>query len=522
MNRRSLSFILAAVTTAAIHLLAFGAHADVRLPAIFSDNMVLQREKAVPVWGWAQPGEKVKVECAGQSTSTVADANGKWQVSLKSLKTGGPYTLKITGNNSITLTNVMAGEVWLCSGQSNMSFQLNRANNSAQEIAAANFPEIRLFTVGAESADEPQNDCKGQWKTCTPESSANFSAVAYFFGRELNQKLRVPIGLINSSVGGTPSEAWTSRKVMESNPAFAQLLQNWKTSIATYDPVKTKERNDRVLAGWKRAVAKAKADGTAPPQKPLDTDTPAKSKRRPANLYNGMIAPLLPFGIRGAIWYQGEANATRSLAYREYLPALIRNWRDDFKQGDFSFHIVQLANFKQTQDQPGDSGWAELREAQLLTMKKVPHTGMAVIIDIGQANDIHPTNKQDVGKRLAAWALAKDYGQGGIFSGPIFHGIKKSGDQIVVEFEQVDAGLKTKNSEPLKGFAIAGEDKKWRWAEAKIEGKTIVVSHPDIKKPVAVRYAWADNPVCNLYNEAGFPASPFRTDDWTAVTKGGF
>jgi sialate O-acetylesterase len=421
--------------------------------------------------------------------------------------------MTLTGKNSITIKNILVGEVWVGSGQSNMQMSVQSSNNAEQEIAEANYPKIRLFYVKREVADKPQSDCEGSWVECSPETVPGFSAVAYFFGRYLYKELDVPVGMIHTSWGGTPAEAWTRREVLEKMPVCAPILKRYADAVARYP--QAMEEHKQKLAEWKEAAAKAKAEGKNPPRRPREPFGPG-NPYAPVGLYNAMIAPLIPYRIAGAIWYQGESNAGRAYQYRTLFPAMIKNWRDDWGLGEFPFLFVQLANFMKTKPEPGDSAWAELREAQLMTLS-LPNTGMAVIIDIGEADNIHPKNKQDVGKRLALWALANTYGKELVYSGPIYKSMKVDGSSIVLSFDHVGGGLVAKGEE-LKGFAIAGADKKFVWADAKIDGDTVVVSSDKVSEPAAVRYAWADNPVCNLYNKAELPASPFRTDDWPGVT----
>jgi sialate O-acetylesterase len=496
--------------------------ADVSLPAVICDNMVLQRGRASAIWGWAEPGEKVSVKGSWQWfwASTSADADGRWNVNVLPPRAAGPYEITIHGRNTITIKNVLVGEVWVCSGQSNMQWSVQASANAQEEVAAAKYPQIRLFYVKREVADEPKSNCTGNWVECRPETVPGFSAVAYFFGRELHKELGVPVGLIHTSWGGTPAEAWTRRGELEKESDFAPILKRSADSIARYPQAKADY--EKKLEAWKEAAKKAKEAGTKEPRRPRGPSSPLNS-HTPAALYNAMIAPLIPYGIQGAIWYQGESNAGRAYQYRKLFPAMITNWREDWGQGDFQFLFVQLANFMAVKPDPCDSAWAELREAQSMTLR-LPNTGMAVIIDIGEADDIHPKNKQDVGKRLALWALAKTHGKKLVYSGPIYESMRVAGSKIVLSFEHVGGGLvagcgeRASAGEPLKGFAIAGEDRKFVWADAIIEGDTIVVSSDKVAEPVAVRYAWADNPVCNLYNKEGLPASPFRTDDWPGVT----
>ena len=490
--------------------------ADIKLPAIIGDNMVLQQGGKVAIWGWADPDEEVMVGVSWHSMkwAVTADKDGKWSFKMNAPEVGATYEMILTGKNSITIKNILVGEIWVASGQSNMQWAVNQSADPEEEIAAANYPKIRLFYVTRKVAETPQSDCEGSWVECSPETVPGFSAVAYYFGRHLHKELDVPIGLIHTSWGGTPAEAWTRREVLEANPDAAPILKRYADAVAKYP--QAMEEYEKKLAEWKEAVEKAKAEGTNPPRRPGAPFGPG-NPHSPAGLYNAMIAPLIPYGIQGAIWYQGESNAGRAYQYRTLFSDMIKNWRKDWGQEQFPFLFVQLANFMQTKPEPDESSWAELREAQLMTLE-LPNTGMAVIIDIGDAEDIHPKNKQDVGKRLALWALADTYGKEVVYSGPIYKSMKVDGSSIILKFDHVGSGLVAKGGEELKGFAIAGADRKFVWADAKIDGDTVVVSSDGVTEPVAVRYAWADNPVCNLYNAEELPASPFRTDDWPGVT----
>ena len=500
-------------------LVCFGlvslAAADVKLPAVFGDHMVVQCDAPVPVWGWADPGEKVTVTLGGQSKTATADSAGKWSVKLDALSAGGPHVLKVQGKNTLERGDVLVGEVWLCSGQSNMAWTVASSANKEAEIAAANFPKIRMLQVDRKTASEPQDDCRCQWQVCSPDTVAGFSAAAYFFGRELHKELGVPVGLINSSWGGTPIQAWTSIPAQEAVPELKPIVEGFRKAAEAFDAEAAKQRYQKALADWQQAAAKAKSEGkpfaARRPQPPQD---PRESPHSPGRLYNGMIAPLAPYALRGAIWYQGESNAGNAKIYALQMKAMIGNWRQDWKQGDFAFLSVQLPNFMAPQQKPSETGgWPLLREQFLKTLA-LPNTGIAVTIDIGEADDIHPKNKQDVGKRLAQWALAKTYGKDVVACGPLYKSMRKQNGKIVVEFDYADGGLVARGGQKLKGFAIAGEDKQFVWAEAKIDGKTVVVWSPEVNAPAAVRYAWANNPDCNLMNQAGLPASPFRTDDW--------
>ena len=497
-------------------VLVVPAVADVKLPKVIGSNMVLQRDMAVPVWGWADNGEEVTVTINGQTKKTTA-ADGKWILKLDAMSAGGPFEMKIQGKNEITLNNVLIGEVWVCSGQSNMQWSTKNSVNGAQEVANAKYPNIRLFTVPLKGTQEEQFDCGGAgWQECSPETVPWFTAVGYFFGRELYKELNIPIGLINNAWGGSSCEAWVPRDVIEANPDYAEMLKRYDDQCVAFDAGKPQAAYEKQLAAWKEAEAKAKAEGKPAPNKPRPPRDIRYGQHRVANCYCGCLRPIIPFGIRGAIWYQGETNAGRAYQYRHLFPLMIDVWREKWSQGDFPFYFVQLANFMGRADQPGESAWAELREAQSMTLS-TPNTGQAVTIDIGDAQDIHPKNKQDVGKRLALWALKKDYGKDVVYYGPKYKSMAKDGAKIVLSFDHVGSGLMAKGGQ-LKGFAIAGADKKFVWADAKIEGDKVVVSSPQVQDPVAVRYAWANNPECNLYNKEDIPASPFRTDAWPGVT----
>jgi len=493
------------LTTAIAALLAAGSspvRAEVKPNSLFSDGAVLQQGVAAPVWGTAKDGEQVTVRIQDQTVTTTAK-EGRWLVRLKPLKPGGPFTLTITGDNTITIQNVLVGEVWLCSGQSNMGFQLSRAANAAEAIAAAGDPQLRLFTVPHTATDAPATDESGSWKESTPATAPTFSAVAWFFGRELRRALKVPVGLINSSVGGTPAEAWTSRPTLEADPELRQILEQQAQKVKDYDPAAAAAQHERALAKHRQAVAQAKAAGQQPPPAPRAPADPRRSSSRPAALYNGMIAPLQPYGIAGVIWYQGEANAGRAAQYQKLFPAMIQNWREAWGQGEFPFLFVQIAPFWRMTP--------EIREAQLLTWQKVPHTAMVVTADVGNETNIHPTQKEPVGARLALAARAVAYGEKITYSGPVYASMKVDGNHAVLGFTHVGSGLLAKDG-ALKGFTIAGSDGKFVPATANIEGDKVVVFSPSVAKPAAVRYGWANTPDVNLFNKEGLPATPFRTD----------
>ena len=495
---------------------AANALAEVQLPAIFSDHMVLQSAAAVPVWGWADPGEEVTVSIAGQTRTATADASGAWKLKLDKLSATAPVTLTIKGKNTIVIQDVLVGEVWLASGQSNMQLPVNDAMNPQAEKASAKYPQIRMFTVVHHAAITPQTNCEGQWVICSPETVGHFSAAAYFFARELHQHLKVPVGIINSSWGATPIETWTCLDRMEGKPEFAPVFQSWEAKMRVpFDEAKAESQYQHALAAWKTNVEVLKAAGKPVPYQPQKQVAPRADKNYPGNDFNGMIAPLIPYAIRGAIWYQGENNAMSEFPqlYQAQLKLLIQDWRQRWGEGDLPFAWVQLPNFQMKSPvQSALDKWAVVRESMLRTLA-VTNTGMAVTIDVGNPNYIHPGNKQAVGHRLALWARAKVYGENIPYSGPLPAGQQINGDKITVSFTHADGGLVAKDG-GLKGFAIAGADHHWVPATAQIQGDQVIVSSPEVKSPVAVRYAWADNPECNLFNGAGLPASPFRTDAW--------
>jgi sialate O-acetylesterase len=628
------------------------ANADVTLPKIFGTNMVLQRDKPITIWGWGAPKEKIIISFNKQSKTVSANKNGEWKVMLASEPAGGPFQLTIKGKNTITLSNILMGDVWICSGQSNMEWTVNNTNNSAQEIRDANYPTIRHIKIPNTVASTPQKDIpSGEWKVCAPDAVGNFTAVGYFFARELTKELNIPIGLINTSWGGTHSETWTSREAFEGSEEFKSMIagmpklnldslakqkssetikklesmqgplpdqatvDKWKSpsfsdsdwkkmnlpelweggqlgefdgivwfrksftvsaadagkqaslQLAMIDDIdetfvngvkvgETKQYNEKrnytipagtlkegtnVIAvrvndtgggggiyGDKNEMKITIANATQPLSGEWAYRVESISKNLvsvgpnsyPTLLYNAMIKPLIPIAIKGAIWYQGESNAGRAYQYRKAFPLMISDWRKQWGQGEFPFYFVQLASFNAGNGNSAKgSNWAELREAQTMTLS-LPNTGMAVTTDIGDANDIHPRNKQDVGKRLAAVALNKTYGKNIVSSGPTYKSMDVKGDKIVITFDNVGGGLIAKDKYGyLKGFEIAGSDQKFYYAKAEIEGNTVVVHSDNVKQPVAVRFGWADEASDdNLFNKEGFPAVPFRTDNWKGIT----
>lgn len=623
-------------------LASLTVNAEVRLPKILGDHMVLQRQKEVRIWGWAKSGEAVRITFNGQDVETKTGRNGTWSVKLKPMEHGGPFDMVIAGKtNTITLKDILIGDVWLGSGQSNMEWILENTTNAQTEIAAANFPRLRLFTVAKGMSFKPKDDiAQGQWQQCTPQTVRNFSAVAYYFGKKLQEELDVPIGLISSSWGGTRIEPWISWDLMQQEEEFKDLkLEQYEKTASQNEKNRQKYaesmKDDKGLkerwfdpeskaSGWKSinlpqewsrseigntdgivwfrrefnlsAEPKDEATLSLGPIDDMDvtyingkevgsmkeyskdrvyTIKPGVLKQGknllvvkvtdnqgggglygkpeqlfieangikirldgewdwkssvltsdfgvqdvgpnayPSQLYNAMIAPVVNFPVRGVIWYQGESNAGASFRYRELFPMMIRNWRDKWGY-EFPFIWVQLANFMAPDEMPAESGWAELREAQRMTLA-LPKTGQAVILDIGEADDIHPRNKKEVGLRLAYNALAIEYGKKVVHSGPLFKTMEVADGKAVLSFDHVGSGLVAKGNRYgyVNGFAIAGEDQKFRWAKAFVQGDKVVVFHEDIPNPVAVRYAWGNNPDdANLYNREGLPASSFKTDSW--------
>lgn len=620
---------------------------------MFGDNMVLQRGKANRFWGWAKPGQAIRVEIAGQTATTVAGPDGRWQTEVKVPAPGGPYTVKITGpEQSVVLHEVLVGDVWLCGGQSNMELGLSRTRNGDDEIKSANHPEIRLFIVKQHVSYSPTAVLQGSWKICSPQTvaeGAGFSAVAYFFGRKLQDELHVPIGLIEDCWGGTPAESWMSPETLhqlkdfdpllaeierlhaKGGPEYGSFLMHWLDEYDTGSQSNTWAATELDDSGWKTVqipggfselgvadvpslcwfrkeftlpdplpagpailclgsiekmdtaylngqwvgasswvenprvyvikngvlkpgrnvltvrVFKLKPQGgflakpdelrlvlgnqsviplagewkgalsvDARPPHPLPLMF-ENYPTMPAILYEGMIQPVAPLAITGAIWYQGEANAERAYQYRTLLPAMIGDWRKLFGQGEFPFYIVSLPAFMHRRDQPGDDAWAELREAQALTARKVKNSGLAVTVDTGDPDNIHPKDKKVVGERLALCALAREFGKKIFYAGPTFTSVEHLPGALKLHFRHTDGGLVVKGDK-LEEFAVAGKDRQWHWAVARVEGDSVVVSSPMVSDPQAARYAWQADPVATLYNGAGLPAVPFRTDNWAGIT----
>ncbi len=488
------------------------AHAEVTLPNIFGDNMVLQRDMPIPIWGWAAAGEEVTVtlQDTDYTVQTTADAKGNWRTKLPAMSAGGPYILHIAASNTLELTNVMFGEVWICSGQSNMEWPVRASKDSEAEIAAADYPLIRLFNIPHKASGLLVPDVEAEWHPTTPETIPNFSAVAYAFGRKLYNTLDVPIGLVNTSWGGTRIEPWTPPVGFDSVPALESISNDIQNIHAKYR-AELPERMAQIEA-WIAATREALETGEVITPMP-DNRHPLTHHASPTGLYNGMVHPLVPFAMRGAIWYQGESNLRNGMLYHEKMKALINGWRAVWNQGDFPFYFVQLAPFTYG---GGASPYflPEIWEAQTATLA-LANTGMAVTTDIGNLRDIHPRNKQEVGRRLALWALAKTYGREDItYSGPLYKSMAVDKNTIRLNFNSIGSGLISRDDEPLTWFEIAGENKNFVKADATIEGDTIVVSSDAVAQPVAARFGWHQTAEPNLVNKEGLPASPFRTHPW--------
>jgi len=492
------------------------AMAELRLPAVVGDNMVLQRDQPLPIWGWADPGETVTVTIAGQSVTAAAGTDGRWQVMLPKLDASNdPVTMRVKGSSGsrITVSGVLVGEVWFCTGPSNIFWPVSRCDNARQEIAAANYPRIRFFTVKRKAADEPQGDCVGHWVQCSPSTVGSVSGIGYFFGRRLHKELDVPIGILQSFWGGSRIESWTSIEALEAEPDLKPIHDWWAASFAQFDPGEAQAEYDRQLKTWQETASRAKAEGKKPPAKPRPLDNPRLSRHRPACLYNGMVAPLIPYGIRGVISYQGLGNLVWAPYARVLLATMIRDWRSRWGQGPFPFGMVQPAPYPCDRwAKSGPDAYALLREAQLLVLDAVPNTGVAPTMDIGDLEELHFTNKQTVGRRMVLWALATVYGRDIPYSGPMYKSMTVEGNKIRVHFKNTGGGLATNDGRPPAHFTIAGPDKVFHSAMARIDAGTVLVQSDRVPNPVAVRFAFSDTAIPNLMNKEGLPASLFRTD----------
>ena len=495
-----------------VFFMPFFSGAQIKLPAIISDNMILQQNAKVALWGWAQPGEKVSITAtwSNKSISVTTAASGKWLTYVNTIKAGGPYQLTFKASNSVVVKNILLGEVWLASGQSNMEFFVGKTSSASYTgvinhddvMKDAEHPDIRTIDVPNKVADEPQTDFKGEWKLCSARTVDSFSAVAYFFAKEINKATGFPVGIINSTWGGTPAESWTKRQVLQSDADLNEILVRYQKALDVFP--EENEKYQATLAKWRQDTSKAKGAAPAAPMGPTHNKSPYK-------LYNGMIVPIEPYAIKGVIWYQGESNADRAFQYRKLFPTMISNWRSDWNNSKLPFYFVQIS--------PHRSQNPEIRDAQLYVYRHTAYTGIAVTTDNGDSLDIHPRNKELVGKRLALWALRNEYGKKNIVvSGPLYKSMKIEGNKIRISFD-FDKVLVAKDGE-LKEFTIAGEDQQFVPANAKIEGNTIVVWNDGVKNPKAVRFAWLNVPHPNLYNGADLPASPFRTDNWKLTTEG--
>ena len=528
------------------------AHAALKLPAIFGDHMVLQQRVPVTVWGWADPNEAIQVTIGTVTANTTADAEGKWRCKLgKMQSTTIPITVTVSGaTQKIVFADVLIGDVWICSGQSNMALSMSEASNAREVLPNANYPELRIFSVKVKPEIEPQHDCEGRWVCCSPEVARTFSAVGYLFGMELAKAKKLPLGLIGSYVGSSPAQAWTSLEALKSDPdlksgyadGFMALTANAKAVQAAHDQWMANGGAAYYETGRQYNMAKylAKEKGLpAPPPPPPPFPLPYapeppdfKDTNLPTVLFNAMIHPLIPYAIKGVIWYQGESNEAKPGLYRRLFSAMINDWRTHWSQGDFLFLYVQLPGFRVRQPEPASGGgWPLVRETQMLALKSVPQTGMAIAIDCGEGNNLHPSFKSEIGRRLSLLARRMAYGEDLVASGPLYESHQVAGNKIKIVFSSTGTGLKigvppkeSKTPVPpvdeIKGFAIAGPDGKFVWAKATIGSpNTVVVWSDQIKNPTAVRYGWAENPEVNLYNSADLPASPFRTDAPASLPK---
>lgn len=508
------------LTSLMIVLCSLTTFADVRLPDVLGDGMVLQQKQKAPVWGNADAGESVTVSFGKQKKTVVADANGKWRVDLSPMKASATsQTMTIEGKNKIESKDILVGEVWLVSGQSNMQWTLLQSNNGEAEVGKASHPNIRLFNVSREVAFKRKTGALGAWQASTPQSVKDFSGIGYYFAVELQKDLKVPVGIINSSYGGSQAEAWTPVASLNASEKLRPTVE--RTKIWEAERAQVRVDYDNAIKKWRDDSEKAKAAGARPSPSPGVPDA-LRDYRIASSIYDGMIEPLIPFAMKGAVWYQGESNEARAAQYNLLLPTMIRAWRERWGQGKFPFGIVQLPNYRAVKTEPEATPWSFIRDAQRRTFLNDPTTGLIVTIDVGEASDIHPRNKIDVGWRVSQWALADVYGRKIINGGPVYDHSEIRDGKVTLSFKNTGAGLKIKSGENLFEFAIAGQDGKWYWAEAKIVGKNkIEVWSPQVTKPLAVRYAFNSNPKQpNLTNNSGIPAAPFRTDNWADPTEG--
>lgn len=511
MTRRGLTVLALLFSFQAVH----GA---VSLPSWLGSGMVVQRDKPILLRGTADPGAEVRAAQGDSTVTAKAAADGKWSAVLPALPAGPVPDIVIESGNKIVLTDLLAGDVWFASGQSNMEFKLRRAAGADSEIPKATHDSIRLFKVGRQIAKEPASDARGAWQRCTPETAADFSAVAYYFARDVHDATGVPVGIICAAWGGTPGEAWLASEITRDDPDYAAIYAEWDAYRRNYPAIK--KQYDEDMTAYEKKLSEPRSPNEKPPAKPLSKPHPDENHKYPGVLFNGMISPLAGLPIKGFLWYQGESNKDRYAQYQKLLSSLITDWRKRWNQGELPFFIVQLANFKPRAVEPSDSGRTRVREAQAQVAREMPGCALAVTIDLGEADDIHPLNKEDVGRRLALAAMQKVYGKEIVGSGPTHRSVDFRNGEALVKFDSVGGGLvagQDGRADKIEGFALAGEDRVWHWAKARIEGNAVRVSCDAVPVPVALRYAWADNPPASLYNKEGLPTVPFRTDDWPLV-----
>ncbi|MEQ1761531.1 MAG: sialate O-acetylesterase [Pyrinomonadaceae bacterium] len=508
-------FLIALISAVA----ASSAVAEVKVPDVIASSMVLQQGQAIPIWGTADAGESVTVTFAGKKKTVVAGADGKWRVDIGKFEaSAGPRSMTIAGKNAIELKDILVGEVWLVSGQSNMQWRVVESTGGEAAIAAANHPNIRLFNVSREVAFKKKQGPLATWLPTTPENVKDFSGAGYFFALELQKDLKVPVGIINSSYGGSQAEAWTPVSYLNASPDLKPAVD--RTQVWAAEREKVRVDYAEAIKKWREDSDKARASGVRPSPSPGVPDA-LRDYRIASSIYDGMIEPLIPFAIRGAVWYQGESNEARAEQYAILLPVMIRSWRERWGSPAMPFGIIQLPNYRRQNAEPEDSAWSHLREYQRRTAIADKHNGLIVTIDIGEASDIHPKNKLDVGKRMSIWALRNVYGRR-VMEAPTLVSHHVSNGKVYLTFKDIGAGLKLRSGDKLEEFAIAGADRKWYWAEAKIVGKDrIELSSSAVTDPQAARYAFNLNPKNpNLTNDSGLPASPFRTDNWPDPTAG--
>ena len=507
---------VSSIALLAVFIVTLQVYAELTPAPVFNDHMVLQRDMIVPVWGKADPAAEITISINQINQSTTASDSGNWTMELPAMPAGGPYQMTISDSSTtITYGDIYIGDVWLCSGQSNMDMTVAMGNqywcgvdNADQEVANADYPLIRVFDVPFVTSEYPLDSVTCEWMICSPQTAGSFSAAAYFMARDLYLKYNIPIGLITSAFGASTAESWTSRESLIAHPQLRFLIENYAEKKEAYDADPERQRKYKEnLAKWQSACQKAEEEGKLLPRG-VKIEDPRDDQHSPYTCYNGMIAPLIPYAIKGTIWYQGESNQPTSKLYDVIMENMIADWRNRWQQGDFPFIYVQLANYGKESDNPNKpSPFAEVRYAQLQNLQ-IANTAMATAIDIGDAGNIHPKNKQEVGRRLALCADALAYDQPTEYMGPIYKEMKVEGNKAIISFDHIGSGLAV-HGEKLEGFAIAGRNNEYIWADAQIVGDTVVVSSEKVKNPISVRYAYADNPKCSLYNKEGLPASPF-------------